>query len=72
LSLKLDKFKGSALKREQMFTLNGDGMRTDPGHATDNSGGRCQTYDYSYDSQRSNGSGGTFITYHGRSNVRNC
>ena len=53
-SLKLDKFKNEALKKEQMFALNGSGTVTPGGHRED--------YTYGYDSDRGNG----WITYHNR------
>lgn len=56
-SLKLEKFEADALKKEQMFALNGGGTATPSGTRTE--GGR--TYDYGYDSDR-----GDRITYHNR------
>lgn len=71
-SLKLDKFKGNALKKEQMFMLNGGGVATGSGNTSDVSSGNCYNYDYGYDSVRNDGNGGTYITYHNRSNVTFC
>lgn len=70
-SLKLDKFKGSALKREQMFMLNGGGIATGGGNITAPAGayGKLANFDYGYDSQRSDGNGGTFLTFHNRTCV---
>lgn len=53
-SLQLEKFKADALKKEQMFALNGAGTRTP--------GGEREDYSYGYDSDRGNG----VITYHDR------
>lgn len=67
-SLQLEKFKGNALKREQMFKLNGGtiGTPTPGGHNPNGShAGYPASYDYSYDSDR-----GGVITYHGRTKVR--
>jgi hypothetical protein len=61
-SLKSEKFKGNALKREQMFTLNGGGTVTPGGNRTE--GG--YNYDYGYDSNRGDG----VTTYHDRSNLK--
>lgn len=66
-SLKLDKFKKNALKKEQMFTLNGGGSVTVGGNVNGPHGpsGQMANYDYGYDSYRD----GT-LTFHNRSNVR--
>lgn len=66
-SLKLEKFKDSALKKEQMFMLNGGGIVTSGGtiRGPHGPGGKLATYDYGYDSSRN----GT-LTFHDRSNVR--
>lgn len=66
-SLKLDKFKDSTLKREQLFTLNGGGIATGGGTITGPHGasGQNATYNYGYDSSRN----GT-LTFHDRSNVQ--
>lgn len=65
-SLKLDKFKDSTLKREQLFSLNGGGIATGGGTITGPHGasGQNATYNYGYDSSRN----GT-LTFHDRSNV---
>lgn len=63
-SLKLDKFKDNTLKREQLFMLNGGGIRSDGGNITSEHMGRKANYDYGYDSYRN----GT-LTFHNRSNV---
>lgn len=66
-SLKLNKFKDNALKREQMFTLNGGDTRTDPGSACEvDQFGRTWEFDYAYDAIRDGG--GTSL--HGRTNRR--
>lgn len=70
-SLELDKFKGNALKREQMFKLDGGGTVTPGGHGcgTGTLGSNNNVnleYDFGYDSDRGDG----FITYHDRTNVR--
>ncbi len=66
-SLKLEKFKDSILKREQMFMLNGGGIGSSGGTVTGPHGpsGERMTYDYGYDSHRDG-----ILTYHNRSNVR--
>lgn len=66
-SLKLDKFKDKTLKREQMFVLNGGGIKSDPGTVTGPHGpsGQIMTYDYGYDSYRDG-----ILTYHNRSDER--
>lgn len=65
-SLKLNKFKDIALKREQLFTLNGGGIATGGGNITGPHGasGQNANYNYGYDSSR-NG----VLTFHDRSNV---
>lgn len=63
-SLKLDKFKDSTLKREQLFSLNGGGIKSGGGNISDEHAGRPANYDYGYDSYR-NGR----LTFHDRSNV---
>ncbi|MFH6937336.1 hypothetical protein [Flavobacterium sp. FlaQc-30] len=65
-SLKLEKFKGCTLKREQMFKLSGGGVKSDPGETCGPHGqeGRVMHFSYGYDSLR-NGE----LTYHNRSNV---
>jgi len=67
-SLQLDKFQDKALKKEQMFKLNGgEGTATAGGHmANGTHNGSPASFDYSYDSDRGDG----VITYHERSNVR--
>jgi hypothetical protein len=65
-SLKLDKFKDDALKREQMFMLNGGGIATGPGNITAPHMGRLANFNYGYDSHRSDG----YLTFHNRTNVR--
>ncbi|WP_017497833.1 hypothetical protein [Flavobacterium sp. WG21] len=69
-SLKLDKFKDCTLKREQLFVLNGGGIRTDSGTVCGpHAGYQKKKYDYGYDIDRG-GEGN--ITFHDRSNVREC
>jgi hypothetical protein len=65
-SLQLDKFKGNALKREQMFSLNGGGTQTDPGTVCGPHGqsGEIVRFDYGYDSYRDG-----ILTYHNRTNI---
>lgn len=76
--LKLEKFKDSVLKREQLFKLNGGGVETGSGHISDWATGECLSYDYGYDSTRDGSYGGygggygTYTTYHNRSNVTHC
>ena len=80
--LKLEKFKESVLKREQLFMLNGGGIETGPGHIKDYATGYCLEFDYGYDSNRDGGyggntggyggGGGTYTTFHNRSNVHSC
>lgn len=70
-SLKLEKFSESALKKEQMFTLNGGGTKTPGGHGcgggtVSSNMGECYEYDFGYDIDR----GGGHITYHDRTNVK--
>lgn len=64
-SLKLEKFKDSTLKREQMFMLNGGGIETGPGNTCDEIGGKWVNFDYGYDSYRGPGK----VTYHNRTNL---
>ncbi|WP_293872334.1 hypothetical protein [Flavobacterium sp.] len=62
-SLQLDKFQDKALKREQMFMLNGGGIPTGPGNiCLQNSSGVWENFDYGYDSDR----GGGVLTFHNR------
>lgn len=70
-SLKLDKFKDSSLKKEQMFMLNGGGIKTGGGTICGPHGpsGLVQSYDYGYDIDRG---GVGNITFHDRSNVTVC
>lgn len=65
--LHLDKFKENALKRQQMFKLNGGGVETAGGTVCGPHGpsGEVVSYDYGYDSVRTDGS----TTYHNRTNV---
>ncbi|WP_195760071.1 hypothetical protein [Flavobacterium sp. LC2016-23] len=66
-SLKLEKFKDSTLKREQMVNLSGGGT-VSSGKTTKGPHGLLKQnaiYDYGYDSYR-NG----ILTFHNRSNVR--
>ncbi|WP_396146907.1 TIGR04149 family rSAM-modified RiPP [Flavobacterium sp.] len=70
-NLKLDKFQDKALKKEQMFKLNGGGTRTPGGHGcgggtVSSNMGACYDYDFGYDIDRGNGN----ITYHDRTNVK--
>ena len=70
-SLKLDKFNEGALKREQMFTLNGGGTKTPGGHGcgggtVSSDMGSCYDYDYGYDINQNDGR----TTYHDRTNVQ--
>jgi hypothetical protein len=68
-SLKLDKFKDCTLKREQLFALNGDGIKSGPGNICDKHGesSELMNFDYGYDVER-----GGRLTFHNRSNVQNC
>jgi hypothetical protein len=65
-SLKLDKFKDSTLKKEQMFMLNGGGIPSGPGTVKGPHGasGQNATFNYGYDVDR-----GGYLTFHNRSNV---
>ena len=65
-SLKLEKFKDSTLKREQMFMLNGGGIATGGGNicAPHGSSGEMMNFDYGYDANRDG-----ILTFHNRSNV---
>lgn len=70
-SLKLEKFENYALKKEQMFTLNGGGTQTPGGsgcgYGTVSSDYYTMySYDYGYDVDRGDG----LITYHNRTNVK--
>ncbi|MDL2144871.1 hypothetical protein QQY79_20270 [Flavobacterium tructae] len=66
-SLKLDKFKDRALKREQLFVLNGGGIYSGAGNicAPHGQSQKVMNFNYGYDSNR-NG----VITFHDRSEVR--
>ncbi|TPG42017.1 hypothetical protein [Flavobacterium pectinovorum] len=66
-SLKLDKFKDCTLKKEQLFMLNGGGIKSDPGTVCGLHAGKLQKYDYGYDIER-----GGHLTFHDRFNVRQC
>ncbi|PKV48682.1 natural product precursor [Aquimarina sp. MAR_2010_214] len=68
-SLKLEKFKENELKKEQMFFLNGGGSATGGGRVEGTHGGRAAIYSYGYDAIRLNGAGGTYLTFHNRSNI---
>lgn len=73
-SLKLDRFQKDALKKEQMFKLNGGGTPTSGGSGcgTGTSASNPDTvykYDYGYDAIRTNPDGATYTTYHNRTNV---
>lgn len=64
-SLQLDKFKDSALKKEQMFKLNGGDTATPGGHACRiDEQGRTWEFDYGFDAIRDGG----LITLHNRTN----
>ena len=70
-SLKLEKFNDKALKKEQMFNLNGGGTKTPGGHGcgTGTSASNPNVnleYDFGYDVDRGDG----YITYHDRTNVK--
>ena len=70
-SLQLKKFKKDQIKKDQLFSFNGGGMPTGGGcnlEGTHN--GQTACYDYSYDAVRTAPDGSTFLTFHGRSNVR--
>ena len=59
--LSLEKFRKDALKKEQMFKLNGGGTRTSGGtNYNGMHGGRPAAYDGTAEG----------ITYHGRSNIQ--
>lgn len=63
-SLKLEKFKDSSLKKEQMFMLNGGGIPSGGGNINASHNGRPANFNYGYDSYR-NG----ILTFHDRTNV---
>jgi natural product precursor len=70
-SLQLDKFQDKALKKEQMFKLNGGGTKTEGGFGcgTGTLGSNPNAvlaFNFGYDVDR----GGGRITYHDRTNVR--
>ena len=71
-SLTLDKFTPKALKKGQMFQLNGGGIPTEAGNvcAPHGTSGAHMRFDYGYDSYRSDGHGGYYTTYHNRSNLQ--
>ncbi|WP_166961531.1 hypothetical protein [Yeosuana marina] len=64
-SLKLNKFKGDSLKKEQMFMLNGGRVASEGGRTEGTMNGRACIYDYGFDSTGPNGQ----VTYHNRSNI---
>ncbi|WP_428229139.1 hypothetical protein [Flavobacterium sp.] len=66
-SLKLNKFKDVSLKREQLFMLNGDGIKSDPGNicAPHGASQKLMNFNYGYDSQRDG-----VTTFHDRSDVK--
>lgn len=66
-SLKLEKFKDSTLKREQMFMLNGGGIRSEAGNICAPHGAeqRIMNFDYGYDIDRDGN-----LTFHDRANVQ--
>lgn len=66
-SLKLEKFQDSALKKEQMFMLNGGGTKTGANwcYTGGTHNGRAASFYYGYDSDR-----GGVTTYHDRSQIR--
>lgn len=63
-SLKLGKFKNNVLKKEQLFMLNGGGVKSGGGNITGPHAGRQANYNYGYDVDRN----GT-LTFHDRTNV---
>jgi hypothetical protein len=71
--LKLEKFKDNVLKREQLFMLNGGGIATAGGNicAPHGPAGIVQNFDYGYDVSRTDAYGGTFLTFHNRTNLQN-
>jgi hypothetical protein len=66
-SLGLDKFKDVSLKREQLFMLNGDGIRSDPGNicAPHGPSQKLMNFNYGYDSQRDG-----VTTFHNRTEIQ--
>ncbi|MFD2892013.1 hypothetical protein ACFS5J_08325 [Flavobacterium chuncheonense] len=69
-SLKLEKFKENALKKEQLFVLGGQNTVTPAGSGcgigtSASNPDTIYKYDYGYDVDRGDG----FITYHNRTNV---
>lgn len=74
-SIKLNKFKDAAVKKEQTFMLNGGGTATASGTNYNGThrgpGGQMQgaSYDYGYDVNRGIRNGQTWYTYHNRSNI---
>lgn len=66
-SLKLEKFKDSTLKREQMFMLNGGGIKSEGNNICAPHGAkqRLMNFDYGYDILRDG-----VMTFHDRSNVQ--
>jgi hypothetical protein len=70
-SLQLDKFHDKALKREQMFKLNGGGIETPAGNTCEKDPvtGVWENFNYGYDAIRSDGT----RTFHNRTCVTtNC
>ena len=67
-SLALNKFTPNALKKEQMFQLNGGGIATGSGNvcAPHGPSGAHMNFNNGYDSSRDDGNGGTYMTYHNR------
>lgn len=65
-SLKLEKFKDYALKKEQMFKLNGGRVRSGGGRALGTMNGRPCYFDYGFDSTTLDG---LTVTFHNRSNI---
>lgn len=64
-SLQLDKFKDSALKREQLFMLNGGGIPSPGGNINGEHFGRPANFNYGFDTYRDG-----ILTFHNRTNVK--
>ncbi|SNR33160.1 hypothetical protein SAMN04487979_10388 [Flavobacterium sp. ov086] len=66
-SLKLDKFKDCTLKKEQMFELNGGGIKSTAGNicAFHGASQRLMNFNYGYDSNRDG-----VLTYHDRTQIK--
>lgn len=52
-----------------MFSLNGGGSGTGFGRVEESHEGKAAIYNYGYDWIRSDGAGGTYLTFHNRSDI---